>query len=130
MKKMKQSATRFQSKTASKYHQVPKESCRQVPKETCNQVREDPDLAKKEIDESVPVGSSTKIPKDHFHFGGYLRGRNQEQKGDMGDNMRCLYTKPRSVHCGDNAPLHYRMSVQRGNGCDVGVPAQIHLVLC
>ena len=49
-------------------------------------VPEDADLAKKEVDEIVPVGSPTRIPRIQFHIGGYPRGRNQEQRGEMGDN--------------------------------------------
>ena len=69
-------------------------------------VLEEADLTKKETDEIVPVGGSTRIPKDQSHFGGYPKGKTQERKGEKGDNMRCLYivvTMPRwSVHCGDN----------------------------
>ena len=59
--------------------------------EPTQKVREDADLAKRKIDEIVPVGSPTEIPKDQSHFGGFPRGRTQEWKEEMGDNMRCLY---------------------------------------
>ena len=59
---------------------------------------------------------SSRIPVLRSHSKG-------KEEGEMGDNMRCLYTKSRCVHLGDNAALHYRMSVQRGDGCDVAVPA-------
>ena len=91
------------------------------------QVHEDADLAKREIDEIVPVGSPTNIPKDQSHFGGYSRGRTQERRGEMGDNMRCLYTKvtmPRSVHRGEQCRAEIGMCVERGDGCDASVPAK------
>ena len=77
----------------------------------------DADLTKKETDELVPGGNSTKIPTVQSHFRGCPKGRNREREGEMGDNMRCRYigvTKPRSVHCGDDAALHCEVSVQRG----------------
>ena len=67
-------------------------------------VRKDTDLAKKGVDEIVPVESSTRIPTGQSHIGGLPRGKTQERKEEMEDNMRCLYTKvtmPRSVHCGE-----------------------------
>ena len=66
------------------------------------QVHEEADLAKREIDEIV--GSPTRIPTVQSDVGGYSRGRNQERKGEMGDDMRCLYTTvtvQRSVHGGE-----------------------------
>ena len=50
----------------------------------------DATLTKKGIDEIVPVGGSTKIPTVQSQFGGYPRGRNQEQKGEMGDKRSFL----------------------------------------
>ena len=70
-------------------------------------------MTKRKIDEIVPVGSPTEIPKDQSHFGGFPRRRTQERKEEMGDNMRCLYTTvtmPRSVHCGEDC----RAALPRG----------------
>ena len=65
-----------------------KETLKPVPK-----VLEDTDLTKKETDELIPVRGSTRIPTVQSHCRGYPRGRTQEQRGEMGDNMRCVYTK-------------------------------------
>ena len=95
------------------------------------EVLEDDDLTKKEIDEIVPDGSPTKIPEVQSPFGDYTGGDTQERKGEMGDNMRCLYTKmmmPRSVHCSEQCCAAIEMSVERGDSCDVAVSAQIQLV--
>ena len=59
----------------------------------------DATLTKKGIDEIVPVGGTTRIPKGRAHFGGYQKGNIQEPKGEEGDNMRYLY---KSVQCDDN----------------------------
>ena len=71
-------------------------------------VREDDDLTKKEVDEIFPAGSPTAIPTVQSHVGGYPRGRNQEQKGEMGDNMYTTVTMPQSVHCGEQCRTTFR----------------------
>ena len=83
------------------------------------------DLKKREIDEIVPGGGSTRIPKVQSPFGGYPKVKAQERKGEKGDNMRYLYivvTKPWSVHCGDDATWDYDMSVHRGDVAALRVP--------
>ena len=87
----------------------PEETCKNIDEQYCHKVE-------KVVIEEVYASKSRRIPM----LGSHPEGK---EEGEMGDNMRCLYTKPRSVHCGDNAALHYRMSVQRGDGCDVAVPA-------
>ena len=63
------------------------------------EVLEDDNLTKKEIDKIVPVGGSTRSPKVQSHIGGYPRGKTQERKGEMGDNMRCLCTVVTMPRC-------------------------------
>ena len=53
---------------------------------------EDTDLTKRKTDDIVPVGGPTRIPTVQSHFGGSPKGKDQERKGEIGDNMRCLYT--------------------------------------
>ena len=71
-------------------------------------------LTKKENEELVPVGGPTRIPTVQSHFVGHPKWKDQEREGEKGNNMRwllrCLYTMVkmlRSVHCGDDAVLHY-----------------------
>ena len=107
-----------------------KDLFRETPKPV-PEVPEDDDLTKKEIDEIVPDGSPTKIPEVQSPFGDYPRGETQERKGEMEDNMRCLYTKvmkPLSVHCSEQCRDSIEMSVEHEDGCDVAVSAQIQLV--
>ena len=52
--------------------------------EPIQKVHEDADLAKKEIDELVPVGSPTRIPTVQSHFGGYPGGRLRNEKERWG----------------------------------------------
>ena len=65
-------------------------------------VLEDADLTKKGIEEIVPVGGTTRIPKVRAHCGGSTKGKIQEPKGEEGDNMRYLYM---SVQCDDDVTL-------------------------
>ena len=61
--------------------------------EPIQRVLEDADLTKREIDEIVPVGDPAGIPTVQSHFEGFPKGKDQERRGEIGDDMRCLYTK-------------------------------------
>ena len=89
------------------------------------QVREDAELTRRKMMSSFLLEVQLEFQRfsPMLEAIQYPRGRNQERKGEMGDNMRCLYTRatmPRSVHCSDDAALHIGMSVQRG---EAAVPA-------
>ena len=69
--------------------------CKVQPRETCKDVEEQHcHKGKNVVVEEVCGLRSSRIP-----IMGSLSKRKEE--GEMGDNMRCLYTMPRSVHCGE-----------------------------